>query len=179
MHLFSPQPRVSTFTAINRAIGLVLAALVMAVQLAASPETYAAAAKVWHRKPTAGAVTRDYDPPLKNWLPGHRGVDLAAADGSVVVASAAGVVHFAGMVAGTPVVSVMHADGIRTTYQPVTTSLRRGMQVSKGQPVGVLRRNDEHDGLHWGARRGEVYLNPLSLLRPRQVRLVPPRILDG
>ena len=27
--------------------------------------------------------------------------------------------------------------------------------------------------LHWGLRRGEVYLDPLSLLRPPRVRLLP------
>ena len=72
-----------------------------------------------HSPPVPGDVIRPYDPPDKPWLPGHRGVDLAAGPGSVVASSADGVVHFAGSVAGTPTVSVMHADGIRTTYQPV------------------------------------------------------------
>ena len=27
--------------------------------------------------------------------------------------------------------------------------------------------------LHWGLRRGEVYLDPLSLLEPPEVRLLP------
>jgi hypothetical protein len=27
--------------------------------------------------------------------------------------------------------------------------------------------------LHWGLRRGEVYLDPLSLLAPPEVRLLP------
>ena len=150
-----------------------------AVILADGDGQLQAAEKVWHSKPVVGGVTREYDAPAQNWLPGHRGVDLAAPDGVTVRASAGGIVHFAGMVAGTAVVSVMHADGIRTTYQPVRTTLKRGMPVNKGDPIGVLARHSEHGGLHWGARRGDVYLNPMSLLRPRQVRLVPPRILDG
>jgi hypothetical protein len=49
--------------------------------------------------------------------------------------------------------------------------------VARGTPLGVLV--DGHAGctagacLHWGLRRGEVYLDPLSLLRPPRVRLLP------
>ncbi|WP_460490619.1 M23 family metallopeptidase, partial [Corynebacterium nasicanis] len=63
-------------------------------------------------------VLRAFDRPEHNWLPGHRGVDLALPVGGAVVAAGDGVVAFAGVVAGTPTVSVDHADGVRTTYQP-------------------------------------------------------------
>ena len=60
-------------------------------------------------------VVEDFDPPAVVWGRGHRGVDLAAAEGTQIRSAAAGTVAFAGMVAGRPVVSVDHADGIRTT----------------------------------------------------------------
>lgn len=131
---------------------------------------------------TPSRVTRGFDPPAHDWLPGHRGVDLAAAPGTPVLAAAAGTVAFAGQVAGTPVVSIDHADGLRTTYQPVRASVRRGQEVAGGERIGVLvattpgrdqagdgsegGRSDgagpgdsdgsvgdqAHDGLHWGAR---------------------------
>lgn len=131
-----------------------------------------------HSPPVPGDVIRPYDPPDKPWLPGHRGVDLAAGPGSVVASSADGVVHFAGSVAGTPTVSVMHADGIRTTYQPVVARVSRGDRVLRGDPLGVLGDPAPDPGLHWGALRGSDYLNPLDLLARRPIVLKPP-VPDG
>jgi murein DD-endopeptidase MepM/ murein hydrolase activator NlpD len=94
-----------------------------------------------------------------------------------VLAAGAGVVLFAGMVAGRPVISVAHANGLRTTYEPVGPSVAAGEAVARGSPLGVLATG--HAGcpaaacLHWGLRRGEVYLDPMLLLRPPRVRLLP------
>ena len=121
-------------------------------------------------------VVRPFEAPAHRYGPGHRGVDLAAVPGDPVLAAGDGVVVFAGMVAGRPVVSVDHADGLRTTYEPVDPSVGAGQAVSRGQPIGTLAAG--HAGcpvacLHWGLRRGEDYLDPLSLLRPPRVRLLP------
>ena len=123
-------------------------------------------------------VTRPFDAPASPYGPGHRGVDLAAEPGAAVLAAGDGVVVFAGMVAGRPVVSVDHAGGLRTTYEPVDPAVGAGQAVARGSPVGTLRTG--HDGcpaaacLHWGLRRGETYLDPMLLLRPPRVRLLPP-----
>src|SRR4051812_3710912 len=58
--------------------------------------------------PGPPVVTRPFAPPPRPWLPGHRGVDLAAGPGTEVRAAAAGVVIFAGELAGRPVVSIAH-----------------------------------------------------------------------
>ncbi|SFT74532.1 Peptidase family M23 [Geodermatophilus amargosae] len=122
-------------------------------------------------------VTRPFAPPPSPYGPGHRGADLAGVPGGVVAAAGDGVVVFAGMVAGRPVVSVDHTGGLRTTYEPVDPAVAAGQAVSRGSPLGTLLAG--HEGcpaaacLHWGLRRGEVYLDPLSLLRPPQVRLLP------
>jgi murein DD-endopeptidase MepM/ murein hydrolase activator NlpD len=129
--------------------------------------------------PLGGAVTvtRPFDPPPDPFGAGHRGVDLAGAPGSPVRAAGDGVVVFAGMVAGRPVVSLDHAGGLRTTYEPVTPAVGAGQHVARGSPIGVLTAG--HAGcpvdacLHWGLRRGETYLDPLALLRPPRVRLLP------
>ncbi|WIM66879.1 M23 family metallopeptidase [Corynebacterium breve] len=128
--------------------------------------------------PHATQVLRGADIPEKKWLPGHRGVDLALEVGAEVVASDDGIVAFAGRVAGTPVVSIDHADGIRTTYQPVHAVVAQGDEVAVGQVVGKLAHPvDGHPGLHWGARTGpDEYLNPLTLLDRPVIRLKP---LDG
>jgi murein DD-endopeptidase MepM/ murein hydrolase activator NlpD len=131
---------------------------------------------LWSR-PVDGAVTRPFDPPPNRFGAGPRGADLAAAPGSPVRAAGDGVVVFAGMVAGRPVVSVDHAGGLRTTYEPVAASVGAGQPVARGAVLGTLAAG--HAGcpvaacLHWGLRRGEVYLDPLSLLGPPEVRLLP------
>ncbi|WP_313005930.1 murein hydrolase activator EnvC family protein [Corynebacterium variabile] len=137
-----------------------------------------------HLRPVPGTVLAPADIPDQNWLPGHRGVDLDAASGAAVRASAAGTVRFAGVVAGTPTVSVDHGGGLRTTYEPVLAQVRVGEQVGRGQILGELAdhvslpgtaRRDP--GLHWGAVLGppaedaERYIDPMTLLGPVQVRL--------
>ena len=131
--------------------------------------------------PTGGpaAVLEGFDPPAVVWGSGHRGVDLALTAGSPVLAASDGTVVFAGMVAGRPVVSIDHADGIRTTYEPVEAVVGAGETVARGQVIGTLvagHRADGVDALHWGARTGpKTYVNPLRLLDPPVIRLKPVR----
>ena len=122
-------------------------------------------------------VVENFDPPAIVWGRGHRGVDLAAAEGTQIHSAAAGTVVFAGMVAGRPVVSIDHADGIRTTYEPVEPAVGAGDTVDVGQVIGTLLPGHRSDGvcaLHWGARTGpKTYINPLRLLQPAVIRLKP------
>ena len=137
--------------------------------------------RVRYTWPTGGpvAVLASFDPPAHDWLRGHRGVDLALAAGSPVRAAAAGTVAFSGPVAGRPVVSIDHADGIRTTYEPVEPCVQAGDHVEAGQVIGTLlagHRTDGVDALHWGARTGrKSYINPLRLLTSTVIRLKPTR----
>ncbi len=116
--------------------------------------------------PVPGRVLTDFTPPPEPWLAGHRGVDLVAAAGTPVRAAAAGTVTYAGMLAGRGVVVVTHG-ALRTTYEPVTATVRAGQVVQSGQELGTLQ--DGHPScapescLHWGLRRGEDYLDPMHL----------------
>ncbi|HVF21080.1 MAG TPA: M23 family metallopeptidase [Mycobacteriales bacterium] len=138
----------------------------------------AAAAGRW-RAPLDGrlVVDRGFEPPPRDWLPGHRGVDLVATPGAVVRAAGAGVVTFAGILAGRGVVAVTHGD-LRTTYEPLVVAVGRGDEVEAGSPLGRLAVGHGDPGpgdalLHWGLRRGEVYLDPVRLLGQGPVRLLP------
>ncbi|MGY1636369.1 murein hydrolase activator EnvC family protein [Geodermatophilus sp. SYSU D00742] len=157
-------------------VALLAAAWLLAPAPALAEPGAPSAAALWVR-PLEGAVTRFFDPPPDRYGSGHRGVDLAGSPGAVVLAAGDGVVAFAGSVAGRPVVSVDHPGGLRTTYEPVTPGVGAGQAVTRGSPIGTLA--EGHAGcpaaacLHWGLRRGEAYLDPLSLLRPPEVRLLP------
>jgi murein DD-endopeptidase MepM/ murein hydrolase activator NlpD len=155
---------------------LCLALLAPAPALAEPAPAEAVAAFGW---PLAGPppVTRAFEAPAGPFGPGHRGVDLAGVPVAAVLAAGNGVVAFAGMVAGRPVVSIDHPGGLRTTYEPVDPSVGAGQPVARGSPIGTLLAG--HAGcpaaacLHWGVRRGKGYLDPLALLRGVPVRLLP------
>ncbi|MFF2233430.1 peptidoglycan DD-metalloendopeptidase family protein [Streptomyces anulatus] len=136
--------------------------------------------------PLAGrpSVLRGWEPPTGPYGPGHRGVDLAAGPGARVLAATDGRVSFAGRVAGRGAVAIEVAGSgsppLRTTYEPVRALVEEGASTRAGQPVGVLEEGPFHcaEGcLHWGLRRGDAYLNPLSLLPPSLLRRGPSRLL--
>ena len=153
------------------AVLVALAALLLVV-----PPPATAAGFGWPLRPRP-VVSAAFDPPDHDWLPGHRGVDLAGSDGQPVLAAAEGVVVFAGEVAGKPVVSVDHPNGLRTTYEPVRAGVHVGGRVARGSELGTVIAG--HPGcpttcLHWGVRRGrDHYLDPLALVRSTPVRLKP------
>ncbi|MFI6403528.1 murein hydrolase activator EnvC family protein [Streptomyces sp. NPDC050548] len=127
-------------------------------------------------------VLRGWDPPATLYARGHRGVDLATAAGAPVRAVAAGRVSFAGRVAGRGVVAVeLTGTDLRTTYEPVTASVKKGDEVEAGEAVGTVELTGSHCGatpcVHWGLLRGEVYLDPLGLLPPWLLNRGPSRLL--
>ena len=137
-----------------------------------APPVAAAATAV---APLPGPVVRGFDPPDQPWLSGHRGVDLLGSIGADVVAAMAGRVVFAGTLAGRGVVVVSHGT-VRTTYLPVRPVVQVGQQVGTGEVVGRLAAGHGCPGgscLHWGLKRGDSYLDPLSLLETGPVRLLP------
>ncbi|GAA1117436.1 M23 family metallopeptidase [Citricoccus alkalitolerans] len=89
--------------------------------------------------PTSGAVLRVFEPPPEPWAAGHRGVDWAAT-GDEVVAPGAGTVRFAGRVAGRPVITLAHADGMLSSLEPVTAAAHWsvGDHVEAGELLGTL-----------------------------------------
>jgi murein DD-endopeptidase MepM/ murein hydrolase activator NlpD len=193
-------PSAVTATLVVAAVAWLIIGDAIAAVAAASPSTHwpisaagpisavgAAAARapaavstvfVW---PLAGppVVIGKFDPPAEPWLPGHRGVDLAAALEQSVYAAGAGTVSFAGRVAGIGVVSITHANGLRTTYEPVAATVHAGDRVAIGTAIGRIDARLSHCPpgsvacLHWGLIRAGVYLDPLTLLGLGEVRLYP------
>jgi murein DD-endopeptidase MepM/ murein hydrolase activator NlpD len=131
---------------------------------------------VWPLQPRAAVVAR-FDPPSSPWGRGHRGVDLAGHVGQQVHAALAGVVTFAGRLAGRGVVVVDHG-ATRTTYEPVGAGVQVGELVGAGEVIGRLQLFGSHcfprACLHWGLIEGrDHYLDPLTLVGAAPVRLLP------
>lgn len=122
-------------------------------------------------------VVRAFDLPEHRWSPGHRGVDLAASVGQPVLAPADSRVGWVGRVAGRDVVVLVHPGGRRSSFEPVSGAPPVGTVVARGRPVGAVTSTPGHCAprtcLHWGVRRGEVYVDPLALLRRAPVVLLP------
>lgn len=169
----------SSWAASSRAAVLALYACLL---LVAAPAT--AVPQVPYRPPVDGDVLRPFELLADEYGPGsHRGVDLAVRPHDPVHAAANGVVEFVGPVAGDTWVTLRHADGIETTYGAFAlVVVDEGQQVGAGQLLGAARGDHRpntlapaDDGLHWGARRGGTYLDPMSLL----VDLVPTLVGPG
>ena len=125
---------------------------------------------VW---PVRGPVIHGFEAPAGAYGPGHRGMDIGAPFGSPVVAAHDGIVAFSGWIAGALFLSIDHPDGIRTTYSWLSeVKVRKGDTVKKGDRIA--RTGAGHPGeaathLHFGARVGDVYIDPLLLLEEGSV----------
>lgn len=176
MSALNPRPNLRTAaTWLARLLALFLVALTTvpsaapAVSAAQVAPGRAAVAYRWPI-PAPREILRPFSVGPHPWSAGHRGVDLALPDPHHprVYAAADGQVTFAGTVVGRTVVSIMHADGVRTTYQPVEPAVKKGDYVRAGQLIGTV--NHLHSPcprlcVHWGAKTGKkTYLNPLSLV---------------
>ena len=113
-----------------------------------------------YKPPVAAPVSERFRAPSAPWASGNRGLDYEVAAGTPVAAAAAGEVTFAGAVAGSLHVVVLHADGLRTSYSFLrAVAVRRGDRVGQSQVLG-----ESGEGLHFGVRAGDTYLDPALLL---------------
>ena len=142
----------------------------------AAPTAGSATAGTWlWPLPPPHSVLRGFQAPATLYAPGHRGLDLSSAAGREVVAPAAGVVSFAGVVVDRPVLSIEHADGLVSSLEPVSAGVAVGDRVTAGQPVGQVADGGHCAGrcVHLGARLNGGYVSPLLYLVgvPRAVLL--------
>jgi murein DD-endopeptidase MepM/ murein hydrolase activator NlpD len=110
-------------------------------------------------------LARPYLAPPTPYAAGHRGIDIRAAAGSTVLAPDDGVVHFAGVVVDRPVLSIAHAGGVLSSFEPVVSTLSAGDSVERGEVIGTLLGGHcAAPCLHLGVRVDGEYVNPLLFL---------------
>ena len=166
-------------SAFYRAAGVAFLTLVVAAwsapaaSAADEPGTW-----VW---PVTGPLVDGFAPPDSPFGSGHRGIDIAVALGTPVVAPASGTVSFAGPVGGRRFVTIDHGAGLRSTVSFVEDlRVRAGDIVTAGQVVAIS--GTGHSGatvphVHFGVRIEDTYVDPLAYLAPTSVtpyiRLAP------
>lgn len=124
---------------------------------------------VAYRPPVDVEVSRSFEAPASRWSAGNRGLEYRVRGGEPVRAVGPGTVTFAGVIAGSRYVSVLHPDGIKTTY-----SYLDRIDVAVDQPVQVGDRlGTASDRFQLGARRGGEYFDPQRLFRRHRAHLVP------
>jgi len=143
---------------------LVLVAFVLGA--AVVPTADAAAV---YRPPVDAPVVDGFALPNGPYRAGNRGLEYATVPGTPVRAIGDGLVVFAGPVAGNRAVTVLHPDGLRSSYSYLAEVIVPvGVHVIIGQTLGTAG-----ERLHLGVRSGGTYLDPAGLFTTTGVRLVP------
>ena len=135
--------------------------------------------------PAGGPVLQPFlfDPSHPYAAGQHRGIDLGGAEGSPVLAPAAGTVSFAGTVPSSgKSVTIETPDGYSVTLTHLgSISVARNAEVAEGGPVGTIGASGDGEVpqpyVHLGVRltaQVQGYLDPLTLLPPHGAAPVEP-----
>jgi hypothetical protein len=135
--------------------------------------TPAAASWTW---PVSGEVITPYRNGTDPYASGqHRGIDIAAPDGTRVAAAAAGEVRFAGTAGSSGLtVSIRTGNGYDTSYLHLSSlAVRAGGHVDAGDRIGAVgttgTRSATQPHLHFGVRDAgsrHAYHDPMRFLPP-------------
>jgi murein DD-endopeptidase MepM/ murein hydrolase activator NlpD len=114
-------------------------------------------------------IERSYVAPPTAYGVGHRGIDLAAALETPVLAPAPGIILFAGTVVDRGVISIDHGNGVTSSFEPVTAEVIAGQHVGTGESIGWvsglhLAPSGSCVCLHMGTRINGEYISPLAFL---------------
>ncbi|MBO0981459.1 M23 family metallopeptidase [Microbacterium sp. SD291] len=127
--------------------------------------------------PFAGArdVAVPYRAPAHEYGAGHRGVDVVASPDRSVRAPADGVVAFRGTVVDRPLLTIEHAGGYVSTFEPLSSTLSPGDVVSAGDVIGTVDAGGHAPSgtMHLGVRLDGDYINPMLMFGdvPRAILL--------
>lgn len=131
-------------------------------------------------RPTVGRYSSRFGvraDPIHHTQTAHNGLDIAAREGTPVVAAMAGTVERAGD-AGTygNLVVLRHADGSETRYAHLSAiQVKKGDQVGAGAPLGAVGSTGRSTGphLHFEVRRDGRPIDPWQLLEGDKVGDTP------
>jgi murein DD-endopeptidase MepM/ murein hydrolase activator NlpD len=139
----------------------------------ASPARPAASPAAWQLPPASSSFGPRHDP-FDGHLTRHEGVDLPAAEGSLVRAPAGGTVVRSGARGGYGnALEIDHGNGLSTVYAHASELLvREGEPVAAGQPIARAGQTGRATGshLHFEVRLGGTPVDPARALRKYALR---------
>ena len=155
-----PSPRLATAL-------LLLVAMTLAGCAGARPEPAATAPSGWPLPSDVGVVSSSFGAPRGRST--HQGVDFRAPRGTKVVATADGVVSFAGRTGdyGRMVV-IDHGNGWETRYAHLhRIKVETGDRVRRGREIGTVGHSGNASGahLHYEVHRQGIAIDPRPTLR--------------
>lgn len=158
--------------AVVAAFATVTPASARVIGVAAIDDMQHRAATADHRQPWLWPVpapirvVSPFRAPPTPYAAGHRGIDVAVEHGAEIVAPAAGVVSFAGQVAGRGVVAIDHGDGVVSAIEPVDAVVTAGTTVAMADPIGVAAPGGHCAAhcVHFGVRIDGEYVSPFLFL---------------
>ena len=130
-----------------------------------------------YRPPVQAPVVDGFREEGGRFGPGNRGLEYGLAKTASITAIASGEVLFAGRVAGRGVVTLLHEDGLRSSY----TGLQEIQVRVDDRLAGCADVGRASVSLHLSVRAGSAYLDPAVLFAeaarptPFRVRLVSTR----
>ena len=106
------------------------------------------------------------------WGTMHYGTDMAARHGSPILATADGVIKFAGWEKGYgKLVKIKHDFGYETRYAHLSKiNVKVGQRISQGARIGKMGNTGRSTGthLHYEIRRNGKPINPMKYIRAKQ-----------
>ncbi len=106
------------------------------------------------------------------WGTMHNGTDMAARHGSPILATADGVINFAGWEKGYgQLVKIKHDFGYETRYAHLSKiSVKVGQRISQGDSIGKMGNTGRSTGthLHYEIRRNGKPINPMKYIRAKK-----------
>lgn len=141
----------------------------------------ATGAEGWRWPVDAGIVSSEYG---ARWGRQHHGIDIAARVGEPIYASGDGEVIYSGngMSGYGNVIVLRHAGGLSTLYAHNSElKVTLGTQVRSGDLIALLGNTGRSTGphVHFEMRRGEISVDPRSILPTSQLAEIAPRPRSG
>lgn len=139
-----------------------------------------------YRQPVHAPIVDPFRAPACVFCSGNRGLEYQPHIGAPVVAAAAGIVTFSGVVAGVRYLVIAQGDGRTATYGRLAVArVSVGATVRPGETIAATT-----ERFYFGLRQGDRYIDPAPFLgvaryRPRLVpadgsvpRPAPPPIMS-
>lgn len=135
--------------------------------------------------PLEGRITSEFgairiineNPPRR-----HNGIDIAAEEGTPVVAPNSGIVRLAEfLLSGGNTVIIDHGIGISSTYMHLhTINVDKGQAVGRSELIGTVGMTGYATGnhLHWEVNIGQTPVNPEQLMQNELLWIAPAYVAD-